>query len=218
MNTDKLEHEMLTIRRVIGKSPWYGRKVLTEQGVELTISNNPHVREYAAGRADLTLEDVYALYGITLDYSGASLEQIERLLVQMQVDLKPATDEDMVVFVEDLGSYFGQVILRQHGGHWVETRINDILIPAVQLRQRVWFPLTFAYLRIANGPAHSLSEAYRRLAEVEAGPRVESPELDPFQWPELGLVAERWPGARRSADWRATRSSAGAAKNDGSSG
>jgi hypothetical protein len=189
MNPNMFRHHMLTIGRVIGSNPWYGLKVLTEEDVELKISRNPHVMEHAVAHAEALRRDLWAYFDIALDFSGASIEWIETLLAQRkdELDREPVTYGESCVFVEQVGSYCGEVIRHQHDGLWVETRISDLQIAAVQLGRRVWYPLTWAYLRITDGPANSLSSGYKALLELDSLRHVELTKTEPSQLREPGL-------------------------------
>ena len=90
--------------------------------------------------------------GVQLDWSDASITQIERLAVALGKDLRREGGKlsEVEGLVRLLGSYVGEVYRRNHGGSWGEakvggqhrialrpTRGDTLLWPAERIRQRL---------------------------------------------------------------------------------
>ena len=137
---------------------------------------NPQM-ERLAGQAVITARDKF---GIQLDFSEASLGQLEVLLQQAYAGYKESYkrsvgDENslnvsMEITVRVWGSYFGEVLRRRWGGDWVVDQ-KDV------------------FLKLASGRLDSLGQGRSRLVIVDqknVSLQIGSRRLDP-----LGQVRSR---------------------------
>src|SRR4051812_37077340 len=86
------------------------------------------MRAYAAD----TVKYAKRQYGIDLDYSETSLEQIDRILddrtqgAVIEADkLTPEQQEDLWVYCKMIGGYVGEVIIRNLGGAWQTKELDS---------------------------------------------------------------------------------------------
>ena len=77
---------------------------------------HPPTPEHAATLADLAVEAARATEDIQLDYSAASLEQVDALLARFHADGQGPDEVGTAVFL--LACYTGEVLLRNLGGQW----------------------------------------------------------------------------------------------------
>lgn len=86
----------------------------------------PAVERRAASEAAELVRFARAELGIRLDWSDASVVQIERLAVALGKDLRREGSRlsEVDKLVRLLGSYVGEVYRRNHGGRWGEAELG----------------------------------------------------------------------------------------------
>ncbi|MFM0649259.1 hypothetical protein PQR14_33490 [Paraburkholderia bryophila] len=75
-------------------------------------------------------------FGIKLDWSDASIANVEKALAQMSssyVNTSPRpTDEQVMSFAKGYGSYVGEVYRRNHGGEWGMVTVGGSRFPGLR--------------------------------------------------------------------------------------
>ena len=97
-------------------------------------------------------------HGIKLDYSEASVHQLESLLANLD-----AVTDDRLEFTTKLwGSYFGEVLRRQYGATWAMTVYpgSVLAVPTLEVRGSRLYPLTKVQRRLTMGAGESLTSFY----------------------------------------------------------
>jgi hypothetical protein len=109
-------------------------------------------------------------FGIKLDWSDASVANVEKVLEQMSSSYaskspKP-TDEQVMSFAKAYGSYVGEVYRRNHGGEWgmVSIGANRFLGVRTTSGSSFW-PWGRVFNRITKGPEDNLSDYYMALLQ-----------------------------------------------------
>ena len=112
----------------------------------------PAVAQRAAKEAAELVRFARAELGLRLDWSDASVAQIERLATELGKDLRREGGKlsEVDSLVRLLGSYVGEVYRRNHGGSWGEADFGGqrrvalrpekggaLLWPAERIRQRL---------------------------------------------------------------------------------
>lgn len=96
-------------------------------------------------------------FQLRLDYSGASITQVENILDKLQIDF-PQKGSDSDAKIQRLSSYFGayigEVLRRKHGGIW-RGDIPNVHPPTegVEVGELIFAPSRNAYLRLTEGSA-----------------------------------------------------------------
>lgn len=104
-------------------------------------------------------------FGFSLDYSEASLRDLETILACVAVSL-PAGDKDAVEREVKLwGAYFGEVALRQFGGAWdlVVYPGGAVAVPTLVMGGSQLYPLMKLYRRLTMGEAENVWLYYQKI-------------------------------------------------------
>ena len=118
--------------------------------------------------------------GFELDYSEASLEQVDRILAAVASDgvLKPQsqTEEDRLWLLSKVyGGYLGQVVIRQMGGQWELQDLPDGNARVVLRSCGILaFPPEKIYKRLTQDPFSNVGgycRALRTIAQSNEGKR-----------------------------------------------
>jgi hypothetical protein len=113
-------------------------------------------------------------YGIDLDFSEASLRQIDRMLddrmrgAVIEADrLTPEEQEDLWVYCKMIGGYVGEVIIRNLGGAW-QAKPTDSGGTAVKLMAagRIEASPPEGVWRTLTEPYRSMTSYYRSLRAI----------------------------------------------------
>ena len=112
-------------------------------------------------------------YGISLDFSVESIEQIEKLANRLfytrpksfigKLFRKQPSDNDVQMVCKMLGSYLGEVYRQHKGGEW---QINHEHQAIGLLDGETWiFPLAKVFKRITNGKKDDLNLYFAEIFE-----------------------------------------------------
>ena len=132
----------------------------------------PASPENARDHAQLAVEVARAEFGMDLDYSPGSLEQVDAQIESLREDGLTGEDAAEALFV--LGCYVGEVMVRALRGRWVATARSPLSEispwPMVVLLAdgSAWDPIGKAYKRLELGDSEYLP-AYWRAADSESG-------------------------------------------------
>jgi hypothetical protein len=105
-------------------------------------------------------------YGIDLDWSDDSVQQVERIAALLHDDYKKTqpSSEQIAPFYKMLGSYVGELFRRNHGAEWGWVTLQGDRFPGMQRKpDSLFWPWGKALNRIVNGPEDNLWHYYRVL-------------------------------------------------------
>ena len=104
-------------------------------------------------------------YGIDLDWSDDSVQQVERIaaLLHEEYQKTPPTSEQIAPFYRALGSYIGEVFRRNHGAEWGWVTLQGNRFPGMLHKSSSFWPWGKALNRIVNGPEDNLWHYYQVL-------------------------------------------------------
>ncbi len=104
------------------------------------------------------------VFDINLDFSEASLQNLDKLISEMGE--APA---NMNLVVTDLGSYLGEMLVRNLHGRWViyERLFNSAVAFG---EETTFYPFHKVYKRLTAGPEESLWYFYRSAQQTETSP------------------------------------------------
>jgi hypothetical protein len=107
------------------------------------------------------------IHHVELDYSPASLQDVDRIIEQFREGGSSVDDLGGVLF--GFGCYLGEVMVRHAQGQWrnaADTAMADVAGFPIVIElpgQRVANPLHRVFRRLEAGPDHSLVEYYRKV-------------------------------------------------------
>jgi hypothetical protein len=137
------------------------------------LDSEAALQEKMRACAEWAVEYARSVFEIELDYSEASLQQLEQMLSVLYKDrsrgwlarwLRPGpTEEEVRQVALLLGAYIGEVIRRRHGGQWaIRKRLGQQLMPLITHGVST-DPLSKAYQRLTYGPEESVWSYYQVL-------------------------------------------------------
>jgi hypothetical protein len=126
-----------------------------------------HIAEACAqGAVDLAREH----YKISLDWSDASVENVEKILdalYQRRVQDKP-TDEQVWNMSKMFGSYIGEVFRKNHGASWGMVTLGSQTFPGLQAKDRqLFWPWAKVQKRLTNGSEDNVWFYYNLIAKTK---------------------------------------------------
>jgi hypothetical protein len=119
-------------------------------------SDDPKVAVWVFEQSDAALRTAMSKWGLTLDFSPASLEGVENVLAQLHEmganapEGQRPTDQQVESVAVVWGAYVGEVLRRHYGGKW-ELRQPEGVLQLV-IGEATAFPLRKVQKRILNGP------------------------------------------------------------------
>src|SRR6516164_3042192 len=119
---------------------------------------------YALDAIDLAASN----FGIALDWSEASVRQVEEMLARLHDEMASAQPPDAAVwtFAKTFGSYLGEVLRRHHGGTWGMVSMGGQSFPGLrQTSGSLSWPWGKAHKRLVNGPADNVCHYYSMLVQ-----------------------------------------------------
>ena len=135
-----------------------------------SFTPDPNIQKIAEAYSQDAVEFAKKQFGITLDWSDASVADVEKALSLMHSSYasttpKP-TEEQVMSFAKGFGSYVGEVYRRNHGGTWGMVHMNGQSFPGMRTPAGVNFwPWGRASNRIIQGPQNNIADYYRVLLE-----------------------------------------------------
>jgi hypothetical protein len=114
---------------------------------------------YAQGAVETALTD----YRHTLDFSAASIDLLDEILVLVSEN----PDHDVDYEVRLWGAYLGEIIRSRYAGGWEMTQYpgGTVAVPAVDVRGSRLFPLMKVYRRLTVGEEEDLRSFYAMVTE-----------------------------------------------------
>ena len=147
-----------------------------------TFVADPEIERIAIARADSAIRLAAGPFGVALDWSDRSIEQVERILAGVHADLATrAVDEAKIyALAETLGSYVGEVYRRNHGATWGNVTLGSETYPGLRTDNDVLFwPWGRVYNRLVNGAEDNLAWYYHLLLEKTNGPLAQPSDPQP---------------------------------------
>ncbi|MGB8214932.1 MAG: zinc ribbon domain-containing protein [Anaerolineales bacterium] len=129
------------------------------------VSNPINVNSRMLQVADKAVLAAGDKFGVSLDYSENSLQQLDALLQQAHDSYKEATSDGIPenISIENTvhtwGSYFGEVVRRRLGGDWIVQQ-KDVFL---QIGTRKLDPFSPVRLEIIQGPPSSVQRLFQTL-------------------------------------------------------
>ncbi|MGR6318561.1 hypothetical protein Q2K19_33235 [Micromonospora soli] len=103
-------------------------------------------------------------FGRRLDWSPESLSTLDEVCVDLLAD-GPLTDERLDLWWQLIGAYTGEVVIRAHGGEWVEHETSPGA-PGVSALGVTGFPFGLAARVLDGEPYKSLASFVRALPAI----------------------------------------------------
>jgi hypothetical protein len=110
-------------------------------------------------------------FNIKLDWSDASVRQIETILDTFHRDLGNShpTEEQITQIAKIFGSYIGEVFRKNHGGQWGIVELNGQRFPGLQSPAgSLFWPFGRARNRMVNGNDDNVWDYYQELIKPPA--------------------------------------------------
>ena len=109
-------------------------------------------------------------FGLRLDYSDASLTEVENVLDALQRDFVrkgPKSNATILGLSSYFGAYIGEVLRRKHGGAWT-AEVPDLNPPSngVEVAGLIFVPARSTYLRLTEGSAFSVRALCQKFEEA----------------------------------------------------
>lgn len=106
-------------------------------------------------------------FGITLDWSDASIQHIESVMDRFHLEAAKAkpSPEQVMKFAKMFGSYIGEVYRKNHGATWGLVEKDGQRFPGLkaQTSDTTFWPWGKARNRLVDGAAHNVSHYYSAL-------------------------------------------------------
>lgn len=147
-----------------------GGVALAETSSDQSFSPDPKIQRIAEAYSLDAVDFSAKQFGIKLDWSDASIANVEEALAQMSSSYastspKP-TDEQVMAFAKGYGSYVGEVYRRNHGGEWGMVTIGGSRYPGVRTTSGSSFwPWGRVFNRITKGAEDNVSDYYAVLLQ-----------------------------------------------------
>jgi len=110
-------------------------------------------------------------FGITLDFSDASVEQIEAILDRLHRELPTAQPSDKQVFnfAKLFGSYIGEVFRRNHAATWGMVTLEGQEFPGMQATRTAaeFWPWGKVQKRLLEGADENVWDYFRVLVDAD---------------------------------------------------
>jgi hypothetical protein len=148
----------------------------SDEGRKPAGSSVPFKPDYTAAREMASRASTYARRGrevyVSLDYSDASIEAADEVGLQlwesMPLGLSEAEAEEVrgrLIF--ELGAYFGETFIQNHGGHWGWATMAGRKVFALRTESGfVAFPMNRARKRLRREEPDTLATLYRFLSSA----------------------------------------------------
>jgi len=129
---------------------------------------DPDVQKIAEAYALDAVELAKRQFGANLDWSDASIENVEMVLVKMHASYVATTPrptpEQVMSFAKGFGSYVGEVYRRNHGAEWGIVSLGGQKFPGLRTKTGVNFwPWGRVSNRITEGGENNVLDYYRVL-------------------------------------------------------
>jgi hypothetical protein len=127
---------------------------------------DPNIAEIAEAYSLDAVDFAARKFSIALDWSDASVRQVEDILGRLYDDMARAQPPEDVVWTvaKAFGSYIGEVLRRHHGGEWGTVRMGEESFPGLrQTGGSLCWPWGRAHKRLVSGPEDNVWHYYQVL-------------------------------------------------------
>jgi len=129
---------------------------------------DPKIQKMAEAYALDTVNLAKTRFGIELDWSDASIADVEKTLAQVHASYLATTprptEEQVMSYAKGFGSYVGEVYRRNHGGDWGMVSLNGQKFPGLRTKAGTNFwPWARVANRITDGNENNVVDYYRTL-------------------------------------------------------
>jgi len=106
-------------------------------------------------------------FGVTLDWSDSSIQEVETILKRLHETISHAkpSEEQVFQFTKIFGSYVGEVFRRNHGARWGMVSLGSDRFPGMQTertRAEFW-PWGRTQKRLSSGPEDNVWHYFQSL-------------------------------------------------------
>ena len=137
------------------------------------MTETPPVTDMMVAYAEDAIDMAKTNFGVTLDYSEASIETVEVCLAKLHDALpkgffgklfrRGPTDDEIRTVAMMFGGYIGEVFRQHHGGEWLLAQAPQQQGPVVTLQvaggSQIW-PTAKVYKRLLHGPENDVWAYY----------------------------------------------------------
>ena len=106
-------------------------------------------------------------FGVRLDFSDASIKEVESILKRLHETISQAkpTEAQVLLFAKIFGSYVGEVFRRNHGAQWGIVSLGDRTFPGMQAEhtKAAFWPWGRIQSRLTNGPEDNVWHYFQAL-------------------------------------------------------
>jgi hypothetical protein len=130
---------------------------------------DPEIEQIAEAYALDARDFAERAFGITLDWSDASVAKVEVILDklhrQKQVMKPPPSEEQVFTFAKMLGSYIGEVFRRNHGAEWGMVKFGGEPFPGLRAAgtEHLFWPMGKVLKRLESGSEDNVWHYYQDL-------------------------------------------------------
>ncbi|MES2024113.1 MAG: hypothetical protein V4448_01020 [Pseudomonadota bacterium] len=142
--------------------------VCAQEKTNPDFSTDKNIQKVAGAYSLDAVEFAKKQFGVNLDWSDESMQQVEKILSKMHESYLATsprpTDEQVMSFAKAFGSYIGEVYRRNHGAEWGLVDINGQKFPGLKTKfgTKFW-PWGKASSRIIEGPENNVQHYYQIL-------------------------------------------------------
>ncbi len=150
----------------------------SDEGGKPAGGSVPFKPDYTAAREMTSCARTYARRGrdlsIALDFSDASIEAADEVAVRLWESMplglsETAAEEARGRLIFELGAYFGETFIQNHGGHWGWATMAGRKVFALRTESGfVAFPMNRARKRLRREEPDNLAGLYRFLSAARA--------------------------------------------------
>lgn len=123
----------------------------------------PPIPGFAGKHAELAVDSIRDVEGVSIDYTPDSLEILDRIIISLKEERVELNQIAETIFA--FGCYAGEVMIRNLGGEWADP--NKVLPPNIAQDSSmmvvklaagsVWNPIGKAFATFENGSVDSLA-------------------------------------------------------------
>ena len=199
---DRAKVELTAIGSRVTELPWAyvgdAEKTIERATYESFGSTEPELAREMSQLREEAVRSALDNHKVALDYSEASLRQVDVILDQIRQGLAAEKDEERrrkasAMLTAMYGSYVGEVVRRGHGGTWLrKVEGAEKSGYGILVGDRYGFPLLACALAIKKGDGESVSAYVRQWLTPEPPPG--SATATPAATPSAPPVAPPAPG------------------------
>ena len=133
----------------------------------MNFAPDTNIQRVAEAYALDACDYVRTYFRVSLDWSDASIEQVERVLDVFHREIANAkpSEEQVMGFAKMFGSYVGEVFRKNHGASWGIVEMESQQFPGLKAArsESVFWPWGRARSRLVEGAEHNVWHYYTAL-------------------------------------------------------